>query len=248
MGSAIKSKKGDRENEKRVEKLRPVGRSKAMTASWYWGCHLTSITKPFWPHLGWRASVCAGHCPFLGPLAALPRSAWLPANCISQAPLPTGFWLISAKERHWEETGERRVVKSRLPSPFLFSVPSPSSAFCGFSADMCLWLPGVWEHSLLTLRSLQLCVGGEEQLAAVAHLYTNSPAHLAFQCFQHLLTSSRRNSLYWNGWCSLSGPCWSLIDKHTMIIHQFLSPQLISVSIKLLRLGLSKLILTKPSI
>lgn len=46
MGSAIKSENRDRENEKRVEKLRPVGQSKAMTASWCWGCHLTSITNP----------------------------------------------------------------------------------------------------------------------------------------------------------------------------------------------------------
>lgn len=80
-----------------------------------------------------------------------------------------------------------RSSKSYSSPPLFFPNPCPIYPFWSVSWELC-WVsahipaPGIWWHSLCLL-SLQLCVGGESQLAAVAHLCSDSLAHLTFNSF-----------------------------------------------------------------
>ena len=130
-----------------------------------------------------------------------------PAKYISQAPLPKGFWLVSATQRHGETRGEKRVVKSRLTLSPVFLWPQPQFCLLWLLSRPVVLVPWDLETFPPSSSAPSACVGGKEPRAAAAHLYVNWPAHLAFQRFQHLPTRSPVNCFYWNGWCRLSDPC-----------------------------------------
>lgn len=57
----------------------------------------------------------AGHCPF-----AFICDSPSPANCFSQAPLPTGFMLGWATGKYWERSGEVGDTRMFLPLSLCF--------------------------------------------------------------------------------------------------------------------------------
>lgn len=97
--------------------------------------------------------------------------------------MPTGFLAISGKERHpggdWEEEDSKLQV-----ALFTFLLhPGPQLCVPWLFSRPLLLVPSGLGTSAPASSALQPCVGGEEQLAAVAHLSVISPAHWLFMAF-----------------------------------------------------------------
>lgn len=118
MGSVIKSKQGDRQNEKGVQK--PSQQRFYSVPEEH--CHRSSIINS--SNLTWiEGKVLVLVFVILRSIDSFSSLSLTPANYVSQAPLPTGFCQREALTEHWEEEGRKSQI---IPLPFPAPPHTPS--------------------------------------------------------------------------------------------------------------------------
>lgn len=144
-------KEGDREEEKGVQRWQPSRTDQRLGIVPVLALSSLQHRKPFWPCL------VEGKVSVL--IMSRPHAHWLPfpvqpdpANYTSRAPLPTGFWLISAGERHWQEPGQRRAAPLPLPPHLCLLQPLARLVLPGPTGHLG---PGVWPQPLSPLQPQQ---------------------------------------------------------------------------------------------